>query len=303
MTEIKLHTYGERLIVTEKVTLSSGNVNSAIVVVEFDEIWKDYPNKCAIFSREGKEGVEVLATQILDTDGNIVDEYFKIPPSVLKTKGVLEIGIRGDSKDGGKVLTSTIIRYNIERGASLGTITLEPDMDLYQQYLAAMDEGTSLLFNAYKEELMKKIDDIDALYDAKIRDVESKHSDFQQAMIELTQPNVLWTNPSPNVGWGAKTINISALRNYNHFLVIFYENRGSYTDGSDNIIPTQKIVSGVCEKNTTCSVEFVDVYSFSRVHNYVRTFELTDTSFTTQAVTGDDDLSYPLIPYQIIGWV
>lgn len=299
MTEIKLHTYGERLIVSEKVTLSSGNVNSAIVVVEFDEIWKGYPNKCAIFSREGKDGVEVLATQILDTDGNIVDEYFKIPPSVLKTKGVLEIGIRGDSKDGGKVLTSTIIRYNIERGANLGTITLEPDMDLYRQYLASMDASVAPLFDAYRR-------DIDGLYTAMIEDIRTRHSNFQQAMIELTQPNILWTNSNTGAQAG-QTYSISSLKNYNHFLVIFHEYVGKVGGNSDQTVPPQKIVSSICQKNTSYTVTYVDGFSSSSTYKpYTRTFSLSDTALTTaNALLEGVDNNYNsfLVPYQIIGWV
>lgn len=294
MTEIKLHTYGEKLIVSEKVTLSSGNVNSAELHVMLDEAWAAYPNISATF--ETKEYTEPVEKLMLPKSSR---EYVcVIPPEVLQEQGILEIGIIGISNDGEMVKTSSIAKYNIVRGASHSTITLKPSMDLYQQYLASMDASVAPLFEAYRR-------DIDGLYTAMIDEIRTQHSNFQEAMIELTQPNVLWTNPGSAVDQevAAKTYSIPNLRNYNHFLVIFYEDTSSYGN-NDQYIATQKLVSPICQKGTTYTIEFVDVYSHSGASTDSRTFSLSDTELQISDMKpGYVYNNCKLIPYQIIGWV
>lgn len=292
MTEIKLHTYGEKLIVSEKATLSSGNVNSAELHVILDEAWAAYPNISATF--ETKEYTEPVEKLMLPKSSR---EYVcVIPPEVLQEQGILEIGIIGIASDGKMVKTSSIAKYNIVRGASHSTITLKPSMDLYQQYLASMDANVAPLFEAYRR-------DIDGLYTEMIEDIRTQHSNFQQTMIELTQPNILWTNSNTGAQAG-QTYSISSLKNYNHFLVIFYEKINGASSGGTVPVP-QKIVSSVCEKNTSYTMEFVSFYysspSYSGTQSFSRTFSLSDSGLTIGSVR--DDYNELLVPYQIIGWV
>ena len=165
MTEIKLHTHGEKLIVSEKATLASGNINSAELHVALDEAWAAYPNISASFeTKEYIEPVDVLMIAKTATEYVCV-----IPAEVLQEQGTLEIAIRGITNDGEKAKTSSYARYNIVRGASPGDITLKPTMDLYQQYLAAMDEKTAPLFNAYKAAMDAKYAELEADYKARHR--------------------------------------------------------------------------------------------------------------------------------------
>ena len=203
MTEIKLHTHGEKLIVSEKVTLASGNINSAELHVILDEAWAAYPNITASFeTKEYVEPVDVLMTAKTATEYVCV-----IPAEVIQEQGTLEIAIRGVTNDGETAKTSTYAKYNIVRGASPGNITLKPTMDLYQQYLAAMDAKTASLFNAYKAQL-------DADLAAKYAELE-RH---RQALSGI----VLWENPAlGNVKiFPAQTVDLD-LTEYKKVLVVW----------------------------------------------------------------------------------
>jgi hypothetical protein len=279
MTEIKLHTYGEKLIVSEKVTLSSGNVNSAELHVMLDEAWAAYPNISATF--ETKKYTEPVERLMLPKTSR---EYAcVIPPEVLREQGILEIGIIGISNDSEMVKTSSIAKYNIVRGASHSAVTLEPSMDLYQQYLASMDASVAPLFQAYRR-------DIDGLYTAMIEDIQTQHSNFQQAMIELTQPNILWTNSSKTK---QTTYSIPNLKNYNHFLVIFLENYNT------SVPAPQKLVSQVSEKDTTYRFEYMDLEGAHHMHYW--DYSLSDSGLTLGEESPNLVVNY--VPYQIIGWV
>lgn len=217
MTEIKLHTFGERLIVSKKVTLASGNINSAELHVTVDEAWAAYSNFSATF--ETKEYIEPVEKLMV---AKTATEYVCIIPSeVLQHQGILEIGIRGISNDGEMAKTSSIAKYNIVKGASPGNITLNPTMDMYQQYLAAMDSKTAPLFNAYKAKL-------DADFAAKVAELEEYKADLLESMTGT----VLWENPSPSAAFGAQTIALD-LTEYKKICVIFKS--GTYSEWISSI--------------------------------------------------------------------
>lgn len=219
MTEIKLHTYGEKLIVSEKVTLAAGNINSAELHVTVDEGWAAYSNFSATFeTKEYIEPVEQLMTAKTATEYVCV-----IPSEVLQHQGILEIGIRGITNDGEKAKTSSIAKYNIVKGASPGNITLNPTMDMYQQYLAAMDSKTAPLFNAYKEAM-------DAEFAEKVAELEEYKADLLESMTGT----VLWENPNPTTSITTLTIPLD-LSQYVRFVVICAED----VDSDSALLPAE----------------------------------------------------------------
>lgn len=199
MTELKLHTYGEKLIVSEKVTIASGDINSAAIAVEFDECWDNYPARTAIFKNDKVTGnIEVL----------MVDNKCTIPAEVLQKNGTLKISVRAATLDGTALKTSTKVRYTIAEGASPGTITLTPTMDLYQQYLAAMDAK----YNVHYLEYVEKVNALKADFDA-------------YCETNLSGETV-WTNPDSSVEFPAQTIELD-LAEYVRFKIVFKHTTGS----------------------------------------------------------------------------
>ena len=291
MTEIKLHTYGEKLIVSEKVTLASGNVNSAELHVTLDEAWAAYPNISATF--ETKEYIEPIDVIMALKSGT---EYVcVIPPDVLRHQGVLEIAIRGVSNDGEKAKTSSYARYNIVKGASPGDITLKPTMDLYQQYLAAMDSKTAPLFEAYKA-------DIQAEHEKNMQIMSEEYARFKAACLELMKPVPLWKNTqldNKSLFADETPTKLNAdLTGYKHYLVVFY----CYVDAQGvpgNYYGHNGQICAMCsEKGVEQMIKMVDVDHKGRE----RYFIIEDDGIT---VWDDFHLtcsSYWLIPYQVIGF-
>lgn len=288
MTEIKLHTYGERLIVTEKVTLAAGNINSAKLIVTLDEVWAAYPNMSATFeTKEYHEPVEMLMISESATEYACV-----IPPEVLQKQGVLEIGIRGISNDGKMAKTSSIAKYNIVRGATPGEITLKPTMDMYQQYLAAMDEKTAPLFGAYKAE-------IQAEHEKNMLMMSEEYARFKAALLELMKPVPLWTNPDPfnTKTYGEdKVVKIDVdLSKYKYFIVVF----------NSRIVDSAVVNGTVCSQcSTKGEQQKIRAYTFDgAVMERYYIIENDGITFSSKASGVHSYHGSTLVPYQVIGYI
>ena len=79
MTIINLMTSDQELIAVESPKLSSGDVNTDKIKVDFDDFWNDF-SKTATFFKEGDKNIyetlfidnyAVVPHEVLDTDGNI----------------------------------------------------------------------------------------------------------------------------------------------------------------------------------------------------------------------------------------
>lgn len=274
MTEIRLHTFGEKLIVSEKVTLASGNINSAELHVTLDEAWAAYPNISAIF--ETKEYIEPVERLMI---AKTATEYVCIIPSeVLQKQGTLEIAIRGISNDGEKAKTSSYATYNIVKGASPGDVTLKPSMDLYQQYLAAMDEKTAPLFNAYK-----------AAMDAKYAEVEA---DYKAKMATMSG-DLVWTNSDIGADFPSQEIALD-LSKYKRFVLVYVENNHN----SNDMELSEKTIH---EKD----VEYRLHQPTSTFPRY-RRFVVSDTkiwfSFAKDTASNASEENFCMVPYKLYGF-
>jgi len=295
MTEIKLHTFGEKLIVSEKVTLASGNINSAELHVTVDEAWAAYSNFSATF--ETKEYIEPVEKLMV---AKTATEYVCIIPSeVLQHQGILEIGIRGISNDGEMAKTSSIAKYNIVKGASPGDITLKPTMDMYQQYLATMDSKTAPLFEAYKKE-------IQAEHEKNMVIMSEEYATFKAACLDLMKPVPLWTNPDPTNKYqfdvdDKPTVKFDAdLSGYKHYIVVFYYRLNS--GGTfDTIVGHNGKFCALCsEKGVEQSFGIWD----SDGDHMEKKFIIEDDGITFTVVDNISHLGEEahLIPYQVIGF-
>ncbi len=303
MTEIKLHTYGEKLIVSEKVTLASGNVNSAELHVILDEAWAAYPNINATFeTKEYVEPVEKLMMPKTATEFVCV-----IPAEVLQHQGVLEIGIRGIASDGETVKTSSYAKYNIVKGASPGNVTLNPTMDLYQQYLSAMDEKTSPLFEAYKA-------DIQAEHKSNMLEMAEDYGRFKSALLEILRPVPLWTNPDPtNTETFAtndedKTVRFDAdLSGYKYYLVEFYyelDERGEPASTFGNVLGHNGLICAFCSEKGVEQTMTIRCDPDSHRTFCQKRFVIEDDGVTFTTVDQPSVLHEGmfLVPYRIMGF-
>ena len=123
MTIINLMTSDQELIAVESPKLSSGDVNTDKIKVDFDDFWNDF-SKTATFFKEGDKNIyETL----------FIDNYAVVPHEVLDTDGNIYIGVRGIN--GTSIKTSTLLKYKVVKGAGLGTESSEPTPTIYQQLL------------------------------------------------------------------------------------------------------------------------------------------------------------------------
>lgn len=245
MTTLYLTTSDQHLITAQKVKIASGDINSVQLSVTFDSLWDNYPARTAVFYTSNDDTkIEVL----------LIDDACIIPPEVLTEPCILYVGIRGVSSDGAKVKTTAIVQHKIVPGVGAGATTIEPTMNLYQQYIAAMDARVDPIFNEIKSRLAEQ----QAAHMAEITD--------------LLTPVPLWTNESPDENFEAQTIEmdlsefkrISILflssSSYGYFEsfyternIMYVENEKKGTSGTSNDVQHRKLTI------TDTGISFEDV--------------------------------------------
>ena len=130
MTTIHLITSDQHLVAVQKVKLASGDVNSVKLNVSFDNMWDRYGARTAVFyTSKDSTRYEVL----------LIDDECVVPEEVLANEAVLYIGIRAATTDGTAIKTSSVVQLKIVQGVNAAETTISPTMDLFQQYLAALD--------------------------------------------------------------------------------------------------------------------------------------------------------------------
>ena len=127
MTTIELVANDQLLQVTVSPKISSGEVNTVGIHVDFSDEWNNF-GKNAVFytSYNSRDIYEIVMTN---------DECI-VPSEVMKKSGTLYIGIRGVNNT--KVKTTSLVKLKISEGAPTGNSTeVEPTPDVYQQLLTA----------------------------------------------------------------------------------------------------------------------------------------------------------------------
>ena len=180
MTRIELATADQKLINPAKVTIAAGDIASVELYVDFDSHWDSFPIRNATFHTSNNSTVyEVMLT----------DDTCIVPAEVLSEKGVLYIGARGVSENGEVVKTSSLVKYNIAPGATVGEKTLNPPMDLYQQYLAELNAGMDVVSRRIEQRLQ---DRLDARFDA-LSDNHVVFPDYKNKIMDITYSQLPWT--------------------------------------------------------------------------------------------------------------
>jgi hypothetical protein len=261
MTQINLMLADQRLIVAQKVKIAAGDINSVVLHADFDAAWDEFTDRKVIFANDSVNGGK---TQDILLIGN----ECIVPHEVLAKEGVLFISVTGYTTDGTTRKTSSIAKMKVSESLADATTTIAPTMDLYMQYLAAMDSKTSPLFAVYKAEM-------DAYFAEK------------ESMFEGV---VLWENPNPTAKFAAQTVALD-LSEYKRFKIVFIS-----PDGST-----------VCEcytKDVSCRAEIAK--KSANPQSYVRNYKITNEGAefydATSTMSDTSNSNTQLVPIKIIGY-
>ena len=259
MTQINLMLADQRLIVAQKVKIAAGDINSVVLHADFDAAWDEFTDRKVIFANDSVNGGK---TQDILLIGN----ECIVPHEVLSKEGVLFISVTGYTTDGTTRKTSSIAKMKVSESLADATTTIAPTMDLYRQYLAAMDSKTAPLFAAYKAEM-------------------DEYFAEKESMMEGV---VLWENPDATVEFPAQTIALD-LSEFKRFAILF-------CDGSDHYEHEFRA------KDLTYSVHVPIGQSTLRAN--IRKLEITDSGvvfYKGQDQSGTEQNSR-VVPIKIIGY-
>ena len=265
MTSLYLTTSDQHLITSQKVKIASGDINSVQLCVNFDSMWDNYPARTAVFyTSKDETKIEVLLT----------DNACVIPSEVLAESCILYVGIRGVSMDGTKVKTSVIVQHKIVPGVGAGATTIEPTMDLYQQYIAAMNERVDPIFGEVKTTLAEQL------------------SAQMAEIMDILTPVVLWENPSSDESFAAQTIEMD-LSEYKRIGILFLSSRtGGRTTYFENVFTEKDIFFIEHERNSVQST------AISK-----REFLINEIGIIFENATdGINDTNSKVKPIKIIGY-
>lgn len=267
MTTIKLRTSDQHLIVTNKVKIAKGDVNSVELRVYLDSAWNDFTYITAVVSNDALNIGK--AEFMLVSNGGVAYYENVIPSAYLSKAGTLSISISGVSMNGTKKKTSTIVKMKVYESLVNSETTIEPELDLYMQFLAALNKELNPTTTYINSEINKKMAEIDAKFAE------------QQALIN---GEVLWENPNPSAGIGS-----------NQSLTIPIDRR-PYTR-----LHIEIISQGTLFQNCFC-VHSNGEYSIAGSNgSSTRRLTVTDNQITVSELSGAGSAN-STIPYRIIGY-
>lgn len=270
MTQIKLRTSDQHLIAAQKVKIAKGDINSVLLHVEFDSHWGEFTERKALFRNDAVNGNE--AQDIL-----MIGDECIVPPEVLSKSGTLEISVTGYTSDGKTKKTSTIVHLKVLESLKDASTTVAPTMDLYMQYLAAVQEE----INPISEKINAGIE---ATLSAKIAEMTAVVEEQRQWM----QGDVLWENPDPSAGIGEEGLTIPIDRTQYPRLHIEMLVDSIKAEGE-----TAFFLQCVCVHSNG------KYFSSSATGASFRTITVTDTAITVGKCS---HLADSTIPYKIIGY-
>ena len=198
MTTIKLRTSDQHLIVTNKVKIAKGDVNSVDLRVYLDSAWDEFQNVSATVSNDAVN-FPVYDFLLAPNPGASYYES-SIPAMYLSKAGTLSISISGVSIDGTKKKTSTIVKMKVYESLVNAETTIEPELDLYMQYVAAL-----------KEEINPTTLYMHRMIEEKAAEIEEKAAEIEEMIEEQRnwmKGDVLWENPDPSAEIGDEGLTI-----------------------------------------------------------------------------------------------
>ena len=129
MTTIGLVANDQLLQVTVNPKISSGEVNTVSIHVDFSDEWNNFGKNAVFYTSYNSRDIYEI---VMANDECIV------PSEVMKKSGTLYIGIRGVNSEKNEVKTTSLVKLKISEGTPTGNSTeVEPTPDVYQQLLTA----------------------------------------------------------------------------------------------------------------------------------------------------------------------
>jgi hypothetical protein len=260
----------QTLIALEKVKLASGDINSVYLSVEFDSVWDNFINRTASFHTSN----DLTPHEVL-----MIDNQCLIPPSVLEKPGTLYVGVVGVSADGSATKTSSEAGFKIVKGAAYSHSTLTPELDLYCQYLKAINDKTAPLTQKFLAEA-----------DEALEEVRNKAEEIKEEVWAALSPTLLWENPSPTEEFAAQTVSLDTA-GYKRFILIVKSST------SDDHFWEHTI----SEKNLNTNIHVEDLSNGSRIDT--RMVLISDTQMVVSKYTEDTEFrNRYCIPYKLYGF-
>ena len=129
MTTIELVANDQLLQVTVNPNISSGEVNTIKVHVDFSDEWNNFGKNAVFYTSYNSRDIY----EIVMTNNECI-----IPSEVMTKSGILYIGIRGVNSEKNEVKTTSLVKLKISEGTPTGNSTeVDPTPDVYQQLLSA----------------------------------------------------------------------------------------------------------------------------------------------------------------------
>lgn len=245
--------------------IAAGDINSVVLHVEFDEAWDDFISRKALFVNDA---VNSSDTQ----DILLIGDECIVPHEVLAKDGVLSISVTGYTADGTAKKTSSIVRMKVHESLTDASTTVEPTMDLFMQYLAAMKEEMNPLILYMRE-----------MVDIELQTVMNKIEEQR----EWLNGTVLWVNPDPGAKIEtAQTINIDRTA-YPRLHILALKTAAANPEADES---WQDCICVHSNGKYSVSNQNGDSY---------RTITVTDTAVIIGESSHTDSSS---IPYKIIGY-
>lgn len=261
LTTLNTLTNDQTLIAAEKIKLASGDIDSVFLAVEFDAAWDEFVNRSASFYTSFNSNVEEVL---------LTDDKCTVPSKMLEQEGTLFIGVIGVSADGKRVKTSTYAKYTLIKGAEHAFTTIKPTLDLYQQYLIAVDEKTAPIITALQANF------------------EKKYTDLLQAMTG----DVLWTNPDSSLDFEEQSIALN-LAEYKRIQIVFKHTIRNY-DGGGAYFETEASHKNQ-EYHQTCQR-----FGSGGTYFFARKYEFNDNEVKFyNATSGSDVENHYIVPVEI----
>jgi hypothetical protein len=188
LTTLNVALIDQTLVVAEKIKIASGDIDSVALAVEFDSAWEEFVNRSASFyTSHDSKPIERLLT----------DNQCIVPPGVLAKPGILYVGVIGVKADGSSVKTSSYASFRIVQGAEHAYTTVSPELNLYQQYLAATKAEVTPILAQAKADLQKGFDEFTRIADERMTAHENDSG-----------YDLLWENASPTSTFAQQTITL-----------------------------------------------------------------------------------------------
>lgn len=280
MTTICLNLTDQVLVVTQKPRkIAAGDVNSVVAQFTFDDVWKNYMTKHAIFYTSYDPTVYEVSLKL--------GTSCKVPPEVLYKEGTLFIGMRATRIEDGKEVTKTssIVKLKIVKGATASRDGAFLTESIFSQYVSDTIKHINPIVEA----------EIDK-WDERVQQRENQLNEFLITALTTLSGDVVWTNSNENASFGGTTIPEN-LSDYVRFVVTF-----KHETDSERYLSTEITEKGKKYLLHSTDINSSNIYTEAVANRTVRVN--SDGIYFSNGYRKNEDDTYNnlCIPCKIIGY-